>query len=305
MKRENPRSPREVEPRARRTRAAQLEDPDRSAGPLDFELAEVGEVQITVREALGGFGHVGAARFGQRLHSLREPDSVTDRRVLAAALGADISGNDLARVDADPGRETEAERSPQLGGVITCQLAHPKGRVAGPLGVVFLRYRSSEQGHDSVARELVDRAAELLHALAEQIEEALHDRAPFLWVDLFRQIHRSLDVGEHNRHLFALAAQSRDIGRLAAQHARAAISRRSRGGARGVGVRGRELASALVAKPLRGRVLAPAGRARDHGGQCGPAATAKARVRRVGSSAARATDVCLFAWAGSAHHLRD
>ena len=204
-----PTLPREVEAGTRRADAAQLEDLDGLTRALDLELAEVGEVQIAVREALGGFGHEHAARLRQRLHPLREPDCVTDSRVVATALGPDLARNDLSRVDADPGREAEAERAPQLGGVVTCQLAHPKRRVAGPLGMVLLRHRGSEHGHDAVAGELVDRAAELLYALAEQIEEALHDRPPLLRVDLFGQIHRSLYVGEHDRHLFALASSAR------------------------------------------------------------------------------------------------
>ena len=101
---------REVEPRARRADAGQLEDADRLAGALDLELAEVLEVEEAGGELGGVLGQVGLARLGQRLHPLRQPDGVADRRVVAVAARADRPGDHLARVDPDPGREVEALR---------------------------------------------------------------------------------------------------------------------------------------------------------------------------------------------------
>ena len=65
-------------------------------------------------------------------------------------------------------------------------------------------------------------------------EEALHDRAPLLGVDLLGELHRALHVGEQHRHLLALALRRRRRGR-----------RRPRG---------RQRPAAAVAEPLPGRV---------------------------------------------------
>ena len=55
----------------------------------------------------------------------------------------------------------------QLGGVAAQLVAQMQRRVAGALGVVLVRDRRAEQGHDAVAGELVDRALEAVDALAE------------------------------------------------------------------------------------------------------------------------------------------
>jgi hypothetical protein len=71
--------------------------------------------------------------------------------------------------------------------------------------VVLVRDRCSEQSHDAVARVLVDRPLEAMHALSEDLEEAVHDLVPLFGVDLLGEVHRPLHVGEQHRHLLALA----------------------------------------------------------------------------------------------------
>ena len=63
--------------------AAELEDPDRPAGTLDLELAEVLGLEEAGREPGRALRQVGLARLGERLHPLREADRVADRRVVA------------------------------------------------------------------------------------------------------------------------------------------------------------------------------------------------------------------------------
>ena len=82
-----------------------------------------------------------------------------------------------------------------------------KRRVAGAPGVVLVRDRGPEDGHDAIAGELVDGTLEAVHALTEDREVAVHDPPPLLGVALLGQLHRADHVGEQHRHLLALALQ--------------------------------------------------------------------------------------------------
>ena len=57
-------------------------------------------------------------------------------------------------------------------------------RVTSSPRVILVCDRRPEQGHHAVARELVDGALEAVNALAENREEPLHHRPPFLRVAL-------------------------------------------------------------------------------------------------------------------------
>ena len=61
---------------------------------------------------------------------------------------------------------------------------------------------------DPIARVLVDRTFEAVHAICEDLEEALEYAVPLFGVELLGQIHRPLHVGEEHRHLLALAFES-------------------------------------------------------------------------------------------------
>ena len=100
--------PGEVEPRARRARADQLEHPDRAARPLDLELAQVLQLQVALGQLRGVLGQVGLAGLSERLHPLGESHRVADRRVLELAVVADRPSDDLAGVDPDPDREVQS-----------------------------------------------------------------------------------------------------------------------------------------------------------------------------------------------------
>jgi hypothetical protein len=68
--------------------------------------------------------------------------------------------------------------------------------MAGALRVVLVGDRGSEEGHDAIAGELVDRTLEAIHPLAHQREHAFHDAAPCLSIHALPELHRALDVGE-------------------------------------------------------------------------------------------------------------
>ena len=110
-------------------------------------------------------GQVGLSRLGERLHSLCQPDRMSDRRVLRLAVLADGSCDDLSRVDPDPDREAEPVVAAQLAGVGGEVVLEAKGGVARTTRVVLVSNRSAEQSHDPVAGELVHRPLEAVDPL--------------------------------------------------------------------------------------------------------------------------------------------
>ncbi len=73
---------------------------------------------------------------------------------------------------------------------------HLDGRFDGAEGVVFVRNRDPESGHDRVADELVDRAAVALEHRMHFLEVALHDAANRFRIQLLAQARGARDVRE-------------------------------------------------------------------------------------------------------------
>ncbi len=89
------------------------------------------------------------------------------RGVVHAQVVADLPDHDLAGVKADAGREAEPVLALHLGGVAVELFAEVERGIARALGVIFVRDRCAEQGHDAVARVLVDRAFEAVDAVGQ------------------------------------------------------------------------------------------------------------------------------------------
>ena len=183
-------------------------------------------------------------------------------------------------------------------------VAQVERRVAGAPRVVLVRDRRAEQGHDAVARELVDRSLEAVDAFAEEREEAVHDLTPLLGVHLPGELHRAGDVGEHDRHLLALALERDGLGsdpllevarRVEAEVGirRDALARRQRGRRKGRAARRAELLPGCYGRATLGAVKL----LRDRR----PALAAEASVVGVRMSASLAVH-CL-AWPSSPNRL--
>ncbi len=128
---------------------------------------------------LGGLPEHDRARFG---HVLLEPggdvDGVAENRVVDTGRRPDVTHHDRSRV----------HRHPDLDAVETFGLAFAvpdierlqqlDGRTHRPLGVVLLRQRRAEEGHDRVADEIIEGASVLKNDVGGDRKELVEERPP-------------------------------------------------------------------------------------------------------------------------------
>ena len=89
--------------------------------------------------------------------------------------------------------------------VLRDRLLHPQRRVARSHGVVLMRQRRAEERHDPVAHHLVHGALVAVHGLHHPFEHGIEQLAGLLRVAIGEQLHRALQVGEEDGHLFTFA----------------------------------------------------------------------------------------------------
>jgi hypothetical protein len=196
---------RHVEARAAGAGPQELEHLNRLARSFHLEGAEVVELEVALEQRRAGAGHVDRVGRCERLHALREPDRVALCRVVHAQVVADLADHDIARVEAHARRERDAVLALHLACEGPQRFHQVERREGGALRVVLVRDRRAEERHDPVARVLVHRALEAVHAVGQDLEEALEDAVPGLGVELAGQLHRAREVGEEHGHLLALA----------------------------------------------------------------------------------------------------
>jgi hypothetical protein len=127
------------------------------------------------------------------------------RRVDHLEIVADRSHDDFTRIESHAYGEAESPCTFQLRGVSAKFVPQMQGRVAGTPGVILVGDGRPEDRHDPIAGELIDRPLETVHAVGEDLEEAVHDPIPLFWIDLLAELHRALHVSEEHRHLLPLA----------------------------------------------------------------------------------------------------
>jgi len=96
---------------------------------------------------------------------LGQPDLLTDGCVTRFA-GTDFSGDDLARVEADPQWQRGADA-----------FLNVQRSEASPASMIFQRSWRTEDRHDAVAGELIDRSAVTPYNRRGPIEQVGHDVA--------------------------------------------------------------------------------------------------------------------------------
>src|SRR5262249_44889786 len=132
----------------------------------------------------------------------------------------------LARVDADPDLKLPALRDP---------IANRERRSNSPLGIVLVRDGRPEEGHDCVADELLDRAAEALEFGAQPSVVGRKQGAHVLWIESFRACREANQIAEEAADDLALLLRERRNGlgeRCRAERAEAKIAGKLLGAAR-------------------------------------------------------------------------
>ena len=142
-------------------------------------------------------------RRGHGLHALGQADLFADRGV-PGSTRADLPGDHLPGVQPDPQLKIHTVPLADLLGQITDGSVDVQGGPARPQGVVLQGERGTEDGHDPVAGELVQRAAVAAHHRRCPVEQPGHDLPQPLGPDRLRDVHRMHDVGEQHRHLLVL-----------------------------------------------------------------------------------------------------
>ena len=169
----------------------------------ELSLSELAEPEAARRPS-GAFGHHDPARFG----ALFEPRGHVDRvaghhRVTRSWVGR---GEHLAGVHARPDLQRDAEATIEFGVDLREALAHPERRPKRPRGVVLVRGRHPERGHDCIADELLDRASLGFDLLAHRPEVGGEHLLEPLGVQAFAQARRARHVREQDRHEAPLLA---------------------------------------------------------------------------------------------------
>ena len=138
-------------------------------------------------------------RFGRRLHPRR------DVRRLAEHFAGRVD-HDRAALDADAGGKLGRARS-RVPGVEVGERALDGERGAhGALGVVLLRLRIAEEGHQPVAELLQDMAAETGHRGRGLVEIGADQVAPVLGVQPCGEARRADEIAKHDRDRTALGS---------------------------------------------------------------------------------------------------
>jgi hypothetical protein len=129
-----------------------------------------------------------------------------------------------------------------VGGIGAHRGLHGQGRVAGAQGVVFVGDGGTEQGHNAIAKHLVDSALEAVHGVHHVVDGGVEELLGGFRVEAPDEFRRVLEVSKQHGDLLALAFKGgfgcqdffREIdGGVAARWLGLRSQRRDAGGARG------------------------------------------------------------------------
>jgi hypothetical protein len=203
---------------------------------------------------------------------------LADGRVVHVQIAADGAHDNLARVEPDPDLDVDAVGATSLLRVMLDQLLHTQRGVARPYGVVLVRERRAEQRHDPIAHDLVDRALVAVDGLHHPLEHRVEELARLLGIAIGEQLHRSLEVGEEDRDLLALAFQGGLGGEDPLGEVLGGVGLRGGRANRGRGARGHGVAALEAEVGARGQFSATGATGE---GEAGAAAEAEPGVGRI------------------------
>jgi len=170
-----------------RKRAQQAIDRHRLALALEPQLLARGEGEGVVGERIRRVADQNLARGRRALQTRGGVDGVAGHRVGRVGGRADPSCHHRAGVDPDMQRERPAH--PPLPEAIERghPLAHEEGGAEPALGIVLVRARGAEDGHDRVAHELLDEALVVIDRRGHLVEEIALDCAYVLGIEPFAE----------------------------------------------------------------------------------------------------------------------
>ena len=154
-------------------------------------------------ESGSGFGDHDTARWCDRLHSLRHAD-VRAKRCVIVRAGTDLAEHDVAGVQPHSQRNRRTVSALHFVGELNRFLLYLQRRDTGSNSVVLQRDRGSEQRHDAVTSELLNRTAISLSDGPAPVEELPHDLTQPLGPQGGGQIHGPMHVSEEHGYLFVL-----------------------------------------------------------------------------------------------------
>ena len=145
-------------------------------------------------------------RLGCRLHPRR------DVRRLAEHFAGRVD-HDRAAFDADAGGKLGRACAGVPGVEFGERTLDGERGAHGALGVVLLRLRIAEQGHQPVAELLQHMAAETRHRSRSLVEIGADEVATIFGVELGRKARRADEIAEHHRDRPALRRSLKTLGR--------------------------------------------------------------------------------------------
>jgi hypothetical protein len=183
---------------------------DRVLLALELQLLWLAPVEERLDEVVRGLADEHRPRSGGLLEPCCRVDRVADRAVLDARAASDRAEDDRAGVDADSNREAvDAPARLDLRAVRGHLVGDSETGANGPLRIVLVGHRRSEEREDPVAGEILDRAAQSLNGGQHPGDRLADDQPHFLGVEPLPERGRPNDVSVECRHRLALFAHRR------------------------------------------------------------------------------------------------
>src|SRR5262252_9306664 len=130
---------------------------------------------------------------------------LADGGVVHAEIAADGSDDDIAGVESDPDLDTCPVGVTRFFRVLLDRFLHAQRRVAGAHGMVLVGDGRAEERHDAIPHDLVHGAFKAVDRVHHALEHGVEDLPRLLGIAVGEELHRALEVGEEDGHLFALA----------------------------------------------------------------------------------------------------
>jgi len=189
------------EPRPDGGGAEHLVHLDRLGHALHRRRTDGSDVDVALGQGQRVSREQGCPRIGELFHARGQVRGLRYRRIVHAQVAADGPHDHFAGIQADADPDRDAVVPSHVVRVPLHRALHGQGGVAAPHRVVLMGEGRAEQGHDSVAHHLVDRALVAVHGVHHVVEHRVEDLPGFLGIAVGQELHRALEIGEEDRHL--------------------------------------------------------------------------------------------------------